>query len=143
MSKTSHRLTVNAVVKAPVEQVWDAWITPKHIKRWNAASDDWHTLDAKNDFRVGGEFHYRMEAKDKSTGFDFWGTYSKIIPDREIAYTMGDGQHAQIIFEKTNDGVKITETFEPETENSEAVQRGGWQAIMDRFKAYVESGELG
>jgi Activator of Hsp90 ATPase homolog 1-like protein len=44
------------------------------IKRWNAASDDWHTTNATVDLRVGGAFSSRMEAKDGSMGFDFTGT---------------------------------------------------------------------
>lgn len=37
------------------------------------------------------------------------------------------------------DGVKITETFDPEHENSEVMQRSGWQAILDNFKKHVET----
>jgi hypothetical protein len=36
------------------------------------------------------------------------------------------------------EGVKITQTFDPENENSEEKQRSGWQAILDNFKKYVE-----
>jgi hypothetical protein len=33
---------------------------------------------------------------------------------------------------------KVVEEFEAETENSEELQRAGWQAILDNFKKYVE-----
>ena len=36
-------------------------------------------------------------------------------------------------------GVKVTEEFDPESENPEDMQRMGWQMILDRFKNYVES----
>jgi hypothetical protein len=36
-------------------------------------------------------------------------------------------------------GVKVVETFDPENENPDEVQRSGWQAILDNFKKYVES----
>jgi hypothetical protein len=29
-------------------------------------------------------------------------------------------------------------TFDPETENSLELQKNGWQAILNNFKAYVE-----
>jgi uncharacterized protein YndB with AHSA1/START domain len=52
---------------------------------------------------------------------------------------MGDGRNVEIIFKETANGVEITESFEPETQNPEEMQRGGWQAILDNFKKYAES----
>jgi uncharacterized protein YndB with AHSA1/START domain len=63
------RLTVETTVHSPVERVWKYWTEPKHITKWNNASDDWHTPFAENDLRVGGKFNSRMEAKDGSFGF--------------------------------------------------------------------------
>ena len=65
------RITVEAMVAAPIAEVWDAYTTPADIKQWNAASDDWHTTAATVDLREGGAFTSRMEAKDGSMGFDF------------------------------------------------------------------------
>ena len=67
------RISVEATVAAPIDDVWRAYTTPEDIKQWNAASDDWHTTDASVDLRVGGSFSSRMEAKDGSMGFDFAG----------------------------------------------------------------------
>jgi len=33
-------------VTAPIEEVWHAWTTPDDIRKWNAASDHWHTTAA-------------------------------------------------------------------------------------------------
>src|SRR4051812_13856737 len=65
------KITVETVVKAPVEKVWKYWSLPEHITKWCAASDDWHVPKAENDLTVGGKFSTRMEAKDGSFGFDF------------------------------------------------------------------------
>jgi len=73
------KISVETTVAAPIEQVWRAYTTPEDIKQWNAASDDWHTTAATVDLRVGGAFSSRMEAKDGSMGFDFAGTYTKIV----------------------------------------------------------------
>jgi hypothetical protein len=45
--------------------------------------------------------------------------------------------------EFVNDGstCKVVEEFEAETENSEELQRAGWQAILDNFKKYVEENQ--
>ena len=87
------KITVEKNVAAPLDQVWRAYTTPEDIKQWNAASDDWHTTAASVDLREGGKFSSRMEAKDGSMGFDFAGTYTRIIEAKLIEYSFGD-RHA-------------------------------------------------
>jgi uncharacterized protein YndB with AHSA1/START domain len=82
------KITVQTHVQAPIATVWDAYVTPADIMKWNAASDDWHTTSSAVDLREGGQFSSRMEAKDGSFGFDFAGTYTRIEPHKLIAYTM-------------------------------------------------------
>ena len=132
-------ITVGAEINAPVEKVWEFWTDPKHIVRWNNASDDWHTPKAENDLRVGGKFLSRMEAKDGSMGFDFIGVYSKIEPLRQIEYTLEDDRTVQISFAADGDKTTVTETFEAEQENTLELQQFGWQSIVNNFKRYVET----
>lgn len=132
------KVTVQATIQAPLENVWDYWNNPDHVKQWNAASDDWHTPEASNDLRVGGTFSYRMEAKDKSFGFNFYGIYNEVIPMERIVYTIGDERMVEVTFEQTADGIKVTEVFEAEDQNPVDMQRDGWQSILNRFKEYVE-----
>lgn len=132
-------ITIEATVAAPVTKVWKYWSTPDDIKKWNAASDDWHTTKAENDLRVGGTFSSRMEAKDGSMGFDFGGIYDDVKENKYIAYTMGDGRKVQVNFSEDRGKTKIVETFEAENTNSIEMQKGGWQAILDNFKNYTET----
>lgn len=132
-------ITIEATVNAPIEAVWDVWNKPEHITRWAFASQDWEAPHAENDLRTGGSFKTRMQAKDGSEGFDFEGVYTNVEDEKLIEYDMPDGRHVKITFEKTPEGVKIIETFDPENENSEDSQRAGWQAILDNFKKYTES----
>lgn len=131
-------ITVETYVRAPVEKVWSDFTDPEAIKVWNAASDDWHTTEAKNDLRVGGAFSFRMEAKDGSQGFDFKGVYTEVVLHELIAYTMEDGRKVEVSFISEEDGVRVIEKFEPEASNTHEVQRSGWQAILDNLKKYVE-----
>jgi uncharacterized protein YndB with AHSA1/START domain len=135
---TSAKITVETHVAAPIQDVWRAWNTPDDIKQWNAASDDWHTTKSAVDLRVGGAFSSRMEAKDGSMGFDFAGTYTKIIEHKLIESTFGD-RVLLVEFMPDHDGVTVRETFDAETTHSIEQQRGGWQAILDNFKRHVES----
>ncbi len=107
--------------------------------QWNSASDDWHTPSATVDLREGGTFTSRMEAKDGSMGFEFGGTYTKIVNQQRIEYTMDDGRTVSAVFEEHNGHTHVTETFDPETENSREMQQQGWQTILDNFKNYAES----
>lgn len=80
-----------------------------------------------------------MEAKDGSFGFDLAGTYDEIIPQKHIAYTMGDDRKVAITFTEKKGKTEIIETFDAETQNPIAMQRSGWQAILNNFKRYTES----
>lgn len=137
MKKTN--ITIEAIIQAPIEKVWQFWTEPAHIQKWNNASDDWHTPFAKNDLQKGGKFLYRMEAKNGSIGFDFEGTYTLIKHQETIEYVLGDGREVQIEFIKEDGKVKVIENFDAEDTNPVEMQREGWQAILNNFKAYVES----
>lgn len=138
--ETKKTITVQTVINAPVENVWNLWTTPAHITKWNNASDDWHTPRAENDLQVGKKFLYRMEAKDGGFGFDFVGVYDEIKRNELIAFTLDDERKVKVTFTKNNDDeTRVVETFEAESTNSVELQRGGWQAILDNFKKYVEA----
>jgi uncharacterized protein YndB with AHSA1/START domain len=133
------KITVTAIVNAPIESAWNTWISPTDIVHWNTASDDWHTTKAHNDLRVGGKFSYRMEAKDGTMGFDFEGIYNNLIPHQHISYTLGDSRKVTIDFSVENNKTKVVETFDAENTHSIELQRHGWQAILNNFKKVAES----
>ena len=120
-------ITVSAAVAAPAEQAWALWTSPDHITRWNHASDEWHTPRATNDLRPGGRFEFRMEARDGSVGFDFGGKGK------------GKGKNKEVAFEPSENGVHVTETFEPESVHPVEMQQAGWQAILDNYKRYAQA----
>ena len=132
------KITVETTVAAPIEKVWRTYTTPEDIKQWNAASDDWHTTAATVDLRAGGAFSSRMEAKDGSVGFDFAGTYTKVVKNKRIEYSFGD-RTAQVEFADSPKGVKVRVTFDSESTHSVEQQREGWQAILNNFKRHVEN----
>ena len=132
-------VSVQAVIEIPVEKVWKCWTTPDDIIKWNNASEDWCTTKAENDLEIGGKFLFRMEAKDGSVGFDFWGIYEEVELHKKISYTLGDGRKVIIHFTSYGDSTGIIEQFETENTNTVEQQRFGWQAILNNFKKYAES----
>ena len=135
----SSPITVTIIVDAPIEKVWDSFTKPEHIVGWAFASDDWEAPMAENDVTVGGKFKTVMAAKDGSASFDFSGVYTLVTPNKQLDYDMDDGRHASLYFTETSEGVKVTETFDPENENPEEMQRKGWLSILENFKKYTES----
>ena len=119
-------------------QVWHAWNTPADIVQWNAASDDWHTTKSAVDLRIGGTFSSRMEAKDGSMGFDFAGTYTKVVEHSLIESTFG-GRVLMVEFVAEHGGVTVRESFDAETTYPIEQQRQGWQAILANFAKHVEA----
>ncbi|GHB76518.1 SRPBCC domain-containing protein [Persicitalea jodogahamensis] len=138
MANEQSTITAETIVDAPLEKVWKAWTTPDDITQWNNASDEWYTPSADNNLTEGGEFIYRMEARDGSFAFDFSGTYKKIVEHELLEYILADDRKVSVAFEENEGKTKVTETFEPEEENPAEAQKQGWQAILDNFKKYVE-----
>jgi uncharacterized protein YndB with AHSA1/START domain len=139
METANKTITVESTVNAPIEKVWEFWTTPRHIEKWNNASDDWFTPHVDNDLRVGGKFVARMEAKDGSFGFDFEGVYDDVKEYEYIEYTLGDGRKVKISFTTEENETKVVETFDAESTHDIEMQRGGWQAILNNFKKYTET----
>ena len=132
------KITVETIVRAPIEKVWKAYTTPEDIVQWNAASDDWHTTKSSVDLRVGGEFSSHMEAKDGSFGFDFAGTYTNVITKSLLEYSFGD-RNARVEFKENPSGVNVRVSFDTETTHPLEHQRDGWQAILNNFQRHVAS----
>ena len=133
------QITIEALLNAPIATVWRAWTTPEDIVQWNSASPDWHTTRASVDLREGGDFSSRMEAKDGSMGFDFAGTYTRIVEHALIESRLGD-RTLRVEFIPGAQGVTVRETFDAEPTHPVEQQRQGWQAILDKFARHVHAG---
>lgn len=132
------KITVNAIIHAPIEKVWEFYTHPTHIVQWNFADPSWHCPSASNDLTEGGTYKARMEAKDGSFGFDFEAIYTLIELGKGFSYEFG-GRIADVEFKHKGDETEVIITFVPETENPVELQKGGWQAILNNFKHYTEN----
>lgn len=135
---TNPKITIATTTSASVERAWQAFTTPADIICWNFASDDWCCPSAEVDLRVGGAYKARMEAKDKSFGFDFEAIYEEIEQHKALTLRMGDGRRARTTFEAAGTGTKVTTVFDAEAQNPLEMQRSGWQSILDNFQRHVE-----
>ena len=131
------KITVTATINADAKKVWDYYTIPTHIMNWNFADPSWHCPTVQNDMTIGGTYNARMEAKDGSFGFNFEAIYTYILNGKEFTYKFG-ARNANIKFNSLGNKTEIIVTFDPENENPIEIQKGGWQAILDNFKKYVE-----
>ncbi len=126
-------------INAPIKDVWEKYVSVDGVQHWAFASDDWAAEGIENDVRVGGNLKNRNFAKDGSFEFVFGGVYTEVVPEKRLAYTLGDGRKVEVDFIEDESAVTIKQRFDPETQNPEEMQRQGWQAYLDNFKKYVES----
>lgn len=133
-----NKITVQALIAANKEKVWDYYTLPEHIVKWNYASEDWCCPSASNDMQIGGTYLARMEAKDGSLGFDFEAIYSEINLHMNFMYSFAD-RSVSVNFHEKGDNTEVVILFDPETINTPERQKEGWQAILDNFKKYTES----
>ncbi|MEM7658832.1 MAG: VOC family protein [Bacteroidota bacterium] len=130
--------SVQAMVMAPIWEVWEKWTQPEHIIHWNFATDAWNAPAATSDLQEGGAFSYRMEAKDGSMGFDFTGTFTTVQAPHRLGYRMEDGRQVELLFSEAEGGTFVMQDIEAENQAPIERQQQGWQAIMNHFKRYVE-----
>jgi uncharacterized protein YndB with AHSA1/START domain len=135
---TVNKITVQAIINAPIDKVWHYWTTPSHIMQWCHASEDWHVPFASNELLIDSRFKTTMAARDGSMSFDFEGTYTNIEPHNLIEYIIDDNRAVKIEFIDNGNSTHVVETFEAEDVNPLEMQQGGWQAILDNFKKHVE-----
>ena len=132
------KITVQEIIDADKNKVWNYYTNPDHITKWNFADPSWYCPSAENEMKVGGKYRARMEAKDGSFGFDFEAIYSEIIDMKQFTYEFG-GRIATVMFNEINNQTEIIVTFDPENQNPIEMQKGGWQAILNSFKNYTEA----
>lgn len=132
-------ITVKSIVNASVEKVWKIWNNPDDIIVWCTSNPDWHTPVTVNDLREGGKFIFRMEPTDGSIGYVYDCVYDVVKVNEYIEYHNRDGRDVKITFIANGHQTIIDQSIEVESNIPIEYQRGGWQAIMDNFKKYVES----
>ncbi|CAN7506997.1 SRPBCC domain-containing protein [Acidovorax sp. LjRoot129] len=138
---THSLLTVSVEVGCDAQRAWQAFVSPAAITAWNFTSPEWCCPHAENDLRVGGAFSYRMEAKDGSMGFDFAGTFTEVVPHRRLRYALGEHREVVVDFVDLPGGrTEVRQSFIPDTTFPPEQQRAGWQAILDNYKTFLESG---
>ena len=133
----------SVIIRAPIEDVWDALTTPELIKRW------FFGVDTETDWQVGGPLVHRGEwqgkpYEDKGTILRFepptllvhshWSPASG-VPDRpehyqEVSWSLTDRDGATTL--------TVAETNLPSQE-AKAISEESWKAVLDNLKDLLET----
>ncbi len=81
---TPNAVEITRIFNAPRELVWQAWTDPAHVMRWWGPKD-FTSPACRIDLRVGGKYHFCMQAPD---GQKIWstGVYHEIVPLERLVY---------------------------------------------------------
>lgn len=140
-------LTINKVLEAPIELVWDAWTDAEHIVKWWAPKGmDIQVIE--HDFKVGGKWKYSMPMPNGTT-FISEGTYLEITKYEKIRTSadfkpMTEGVELQVSFEKEGGHTKFTFSVVHPTEEYCKQQEemgfyNGWGSVLERLSTYLQS----
>ena len=134
-------LTVNIdkIINAPIEKVFDAWLTPKMLSKFMKGMPDKTNTDVEIDAREGGLFTFVMHVGDEK--IPHTGKYLEISrPDKlvfswESQYSVVDNSTVTLNFTKIDDNktnislshVKFID------EEARSAHEGGWGYILDKL----------
>jgi len=85
-NRTMNRtVKITRIFDAPRELVWKAWTNPQHLMRW-WGPEHFTSPACTIDLRVGGKYHFCMQAPD---GQKFWntGVYQELVAPERIVFT--------------------------------------------------------
>ena len=135
--------TTSVIIRAPIEDVWDALTRPELIKRW------FFGVDTETDWKVGSPLEHRGEwqgkpYEDRGTILRFdpptllvhshWSPASG-VPDRpehyqEVSWSLTDRDGATTL--------TVAETNLPSQE-AKAISEESWKAVLDNLKDLLET----
>ncbi len=147
MEAQDTKLGTEKQFSVPVEQLYQAWITPEDLKQWWHPSENKLTTVELN-VQVGGQFKYEFEAKEGQTSLVITGEYKEVIPNQKLVYTWNwdvNNDHVKksdhqltIEFQSAGEGSRIHVT-QDNYQNSESVtpHEEGWEKALNDLENYL------
>ncbi len=133
-------LRIARTFDAPIERVFEAWVSEEVMKRWFHADPDWETPLAEVDLRVGGTVRIVMRNPENGAAWGARGRYTAVEPPHRLAFTwiwdhdQANPQMIELEFSE-HEGrttVLMTNSAIP-TDEMRADQQGGWHRCYDNL----------
>jgi uncharacterized protein YndB with AHSA1/START domain len=137
-------LKVTRTFKAPIEDVFDAWIEVNKVKEWWGCAQT-VKVDSTIEPKVGGTYTHHMTLDN---GFEVPGDSKFFIyePPTRLGYEMEDEERGLTVqvtveFEAREGGTFVTLTHINIRDEFAEFVRGGWGAAFGKLAKFVESAE--
>jgi uncharacterized protein YndB with AHSA1/START domain len=158
----SKEFIISRTFDAPRDLVWKCFTDPEHMKHWWGPKG-FRVRVSKMDLRVGGRYHYALEA---SNGEIMWGkmAFREIAPPQRLVWinsfsdeTGGTARHpwhmswplemfTVVTFEEQDGTTLLTVRWSPHNATEEECRtfdagrdsmRMGWTGTLDQLTAYL------
>jgi uncharacterized protein YndB with AHSA1/START domain len=135
---TDLTLSIQRIIKATPQAVYEAWLDPATITSFMAGGADQRVTEARTDPQVGGKFRIVMTS-DKEIVHQ--GIYRDLVPHELIRFTWESpyspaDSEVTIRLAPKGDGTEVTlSQVKFLSEGARDGHRGGWMHILDRLDA--------
>lgn len=151
-SVTHATFALERTYPAAPARVFAAFADPAQKARWNGCHDEWETVEASLDFRVGGREVSRV-APPGGLVHGMEARYHDIVPGERIVYsyamTVGDARVSVSLvtleFEPADGGTRLTFTEQGaflDAHQPPAEREAGTGIGLDRLRALLEQEEM-
>lgn len=133
---TTTSVEVSRHIAASPEQVYDAWLDPRHAGRWLFRTPEGTLARCEIDARVGGRF--RIDERRGDEVAEHHGEYVAIERPSRLAFdfwTSFSDERTRITIDiaPEGDGSRLTLTHEGVWTDWEAQTRQGWTMILENL----------
>jgi uncharacterized protein YndB with AHSA1/START domain len=135
-----NRLTIERILNATPERVFDAWTNPEWVARWWGG---WSARDAPKmtaETTVGGGWRFAMQVEDRTVWMS--GRYTEISRPHRLAFSFGwegqDGPETQVVLELEDLGdgrTKLNLVHDLSLAANACVE--GWDALLRPLAALL------
>ena len=139
-----YSLTVERLIPAPIERVFDAWLDPALLSQWMTPGPGMTVPEAVTNPTVGGRFRIVMRSDGPDLPHE--GEYRVIDRPNRLVFTWqsepaGPNSVVTLTFTSVGaDQTRVTLTHDGfEREAARDSHRGGWTAILDALARVLQS----
>lgn len=148
-------LVLEREIDVPVELVWTAWTTPRHIKEWFVPKP-WTITHCEIDLRPGGAFNTTMRSPEGQE-FPNAGCFLEIVEHQRLVFTdtlLPGFRPAEkpfftgaLLLEPNGQGTKYTAiaihgSEESRKSHEEMGFHDGWGTVASQMVDYIKAGKV-
>jgi uncharacterized protein YndB with AHSA1/START domain len=141
-------VTIERIVKAPVDKVWDAWTQSSQFAKWFGAPGKVDPASAASDLKVGGAWKVTTVGDDGSK-FPFSGKYRELNKPGKLVLTFDDPSNPAnpnvevviVMLQDLGDGktqMIMTQAGNLPDAEYEGPLKKGWNGFFDKLDQIIK-----